>query len=95
MSAHQNKKGRAKATWKVLAALLCLAAAILPPHAGLAATGTSSQLRSDFGLGAQWRMNSIARMLAGLAPLSPAHFDLAATDAWKAHATACRPPGRS
>ena len=88
MSLNQNKKGRLTATWKVLAALLGLAAAILTPHTGLAATGTSSQLRADFGLGAQWRMNSIARMLAGLTPLSPAHFDLAATDVWKAHATA-------
>jgi hypothetical protein len=53
-----------------------------------ASAGTSTQLRADFDLGAQWRMNSIARVMAGMPPLHPAHFELAESEAWKSHAVA-------
>ena len=54
------------------------------------ASGTvlAQGLRSDGDLGAQWRVNSTARLLAGLAPWHPAHLDFAKTDAWKEHSSA-------
>ncbi len=42
-------------------------------------------LRTDQDLGAQWRVNSTARLLSGLAPMYPGHVDLSETDAWKEH----------
>lgn len=45
-----------------------------------------AQLRTDASdLGAQWRVNSTARLLAGLNPMMPAHIDLAESEAWKEH----------
>ena len=53
-----------------------------------AVSPVSAQMRSDSGLGDQWRVNSIARLMAGLPPMHPAHLDIARTDSWKAHAAA-------
>ena len=39
-------------------------------------SAASALLKSDFELGAQWRVNSTARLLAGLAPWYPAHHAL-------------------
>jgi hypothetical protein len=44
-----------------------------------------AQLRTDNDLGAQWRVNSTARLLSGMPPMYPAHVDLSETDAWKEH----------
>jgi hypothetical protein len=85
----QHNKSRKTALSKFIPVSLILAIlALLQPHAALAAIETSSQLRADAGLGAQWRMNSIARMMAGLPPVYPAHFELAETAVWKAHSAA-------
>ena len=59
-----------------------LVATALAAHAGAA------PLRSDFELGGQWKTNSAARLMAGLAPLYPGHFNFAQTDAWKEHSAA-------
>ena len=49
-------------------------------------SGASSQLlRSDQDLGAQWRVNSTARLMAGLVPWHPVHLEYAKTEAWKEH----------
>jgi hypothetical protein len=48
----------------------------------------SQALRADQDLGAQWRVNSTARLMAGLAPWHPAHLEFAKTEAWKEHSTA-------
>lgn len=48
----------------------------------------AAQLRSDFDLGAQWKVNSIARLMSGLPPMLPEHADFAATDAWQEHSAA-------
>jgi len=48
----------------------------------------SQSLRTDQDLGAQWRVNSTARLMAGLAPWHPAHLEFARTDAWKEHSAA-------
>jgi len=45
-------------------------------------------LRADQDLGAQWRVNSTARLMAGLAPWHPSHLEFAKTDAWKEHSAA-------
>ena len=63
-------------------------AAVLALFAVFASPAAAAQLRSDFDLGAQWRVNSTARLMAGLAPMHPAHIDFARTDAWKEHAAA-------
>ena len=47
-----------------------------------------AQMRADFDLGAQWRINSVARLMAGLPPMYPPHREFAASDEWKAHAAA-------
>ncbi|MFM9966997.1 MAG: hypothetical protein ACKVQK_01140 [Burkholderiales bacterium] len=48
----------------------------------------SQGLRSDVDLGSQWRVNSTARLMAGLAPWHPSHLEFAKTDAWKEHSAA-------
>ncbi len=61
-------------------------AACMIGSAALAASSTL--LRSDLELGGQWRVNSTARLLAGLAPWYPGHYALAETPAWKEHSAA-------
>ncbi len=48
-------------------------------------TALSQALRADQDLGAQWRVNSTARLMAGLAPWHPAHLEFSKTEAWKEH----------
>ncbi len=48
----------------------------------------AAQLRADFDLGAQWKVNSTARVMAGLSPTHPAHAVLAESEAWQAHSAA-------
>jgi len=48
----------------------------------------SQALRTDQDLGAQWRVNSTARLMAGLVPWHPAHLEFSRTDAWKEHSAA-------
>ena len=48
----------------------------------------SQALRADQDLGAQWRVNSTARLMAGLAPWLPAHLEFSRTEAWKEHSAA-------
>lgn len=45
----------------------------------------SAQLRADFDLGAQWKVNSTARLISGISPMHPAHVEFAQTDAWMQH----------
>lgn len=82
---HSNKKSRLTRRWfsvrHVLTAILTLLAAIAPPAA-------FAQLRVDLDLGAQWRVNSTARLMAGLPPMHPAHIEFAQSDGWKEHAAA-------
>lgn len=90
-------KSRTAAPWKIIPGILAFLAAMTlaasvaaaPKRSSVSSvTAPESGLRSDFDLGAQWRFNSVARMMAGLPPLSPAHFELAETEVWKTHATA-------
>jgi hypothetical protein len=69
----QNKKSR----------LAALVAAFLALFAVPAAQAQS--LRSDLDLGAQWRVNSTARLISGLNPMYPAHVEFSETEAWKEH----------
>jgi len=69
------------------------AAAALPATAFLpvpAASAPTSGLRFSMDIGGTVRVNSAARLLAGLAPSYPGHFDLAETQVWREHSTAMR-----
>jgi hypothetical protein len=68
--------------------LLFVRAACLVAAAALWSGALAASLKQDFELGAQWRVNSIARLMAGLAPWYPGHYALAQTDAWKEHSAA-------
>jgi len=71
----QNKKSRlAASVFTLLASLICFAPAL-----------QAQSLRTDLDLGAQWRVNSTARLIAGLSPTMPAHIEFAETEAWKEH----------
>ena len=61
---------------------------VLAFTACLTSPTTAAQMHTATDLGAQWRINSVARLIAGLAPMHPAHIDLARTESWKAHAAA-------
>lgn len=71
----QNNKSRLAA--RVLSLLFLLAA--------LTPVTRAQPLRADMDLGAQWRVNSTARLLSGLPPTMPAHIEYAETEAWKEH----------
>ncbi len=47
-----------------------------------------AQLRADFDLGAQWKVNSTARLMSGLEPNVPSHVAFAQTQAWLDHSAA-------
>ena len=69
----QNNKSRVAALVSAFLPLLALFAVAAQP------------LRTDLDLGAQWRVNSTARLISGLPPVYPAHVEIAETDAWKEH----------
>ena len=50
----------------------------------------AESLRADFDLGAHWRANSTARLMAGLAPWYHEHNGIASMQAWKDHSAAMR-----
>jgi len=56
--------------------------------AAVSNAAVSQALRSDQDLGAQWRVNSTARLMAGLSPWLPSHLEFSRTDAWKEHSAA-------
>lgn len=87
-----NKKSRLSALKSRLlhVSRLLSACLLVPLLAALGAAPASAQLRSDSGLGEQWRINSTARLLAGLPPMLPAHAEMADTDAWREHSTSMR-----
>ena len=71
----QNKKSRPAA---------CISAFFLL-FALFAPAAYAQGLRADQDLGAQWKVNSTSRLLAGLQPVYPGHIAFAETEAWKEH----------
>jgi len=69
------------------AAVLTPANAVPPAPA---ASSPTSGLRVSMDIGGTVRINSAARLLAGLAPSYPGHFGLAETQVWKDHSAAMR-----
>jgi hypothetical protein len=69
----QNKKSRFPALVSAFLALLAVFAA------------QAQSLRTDLDLGAQWKVNSAARLISGLPPMYPAHIEFSETEAWKEH----------
>lgn len=49
-----------------------------------------AQLRTDEGLGGQWRINSIARLMSGLPPMLPAHVEYAESESWQQHSASMK-----
>ena len=70
-----NKKSRPAACVSALTFLLSL----------FVSTAQAQGLRADQDLGAQWKTNSTARLLAGLNPVYPGHIAFAESEAWKEH----------
>jgi hypothetical protein len=60
----------------------------LPVILSAACVATAAPLKADFDLGGQWKVNSTARVMAGLPPMYPGHYAHAQTDAWKDHSAA-------
>ena len=71
----QNNKSRLAA---LVASLLTLIAVAVP-------SAQAQALRADLDLGAQWKVNSTARLISGLPPVYPGHLEFAETQAWKEH----------
>jgi len=71
----QNKKSRLAACLSPFFFLLV----------SLASATSGQSLRTDMDLGAQWRVNSTARLLSGLAPTMPAQIEFSESEAWKEH----------
>ena len=71
----QNNKSRPAAC---LTALLFLLSFFAP-------AAQAQGLRTDQDLGAQWKVNSSARLLSGLPPIYPGHISFSETEAWKEH----------
>lgn len=67
----------------------CASALLLLVLAGLAPVRAQT-LSLDLDLGAQWRVNSTARLISGMPPMFPAHLDFAESEAWKAHSAYMR-----
>lgn len=65
-------------------------AAAVPAATAAPTPSPTSGLRVSTDIGGTVRVNSAARLLAGLAPTYPGHFDLAETQAWKDHSAAMR-----
>lgn len=51
----------------------------------VAAQSYAQPLRADQDLGAQWIVNSTAKLLSGLSPMYPGHIAFSETEAWKGH----------
>lgn len=64
--------------------------AVLLAVAPLAPSVQAQPLRTDLNLGAQWRVNSTARLISGMPPMYSAHVDFAQTEAWKEHSAFMR-----
>lgn len=79
--------------YRLIAGLICLFSVIsgvLAPPAAAVSSPSGPGLRISTDIGAMVRVNSTARLLAGLAPSYPSHFPIADTQAWKDHSVAMR-----
>ena len=77
-----SRRGAVRRALAVVAALMIGTGAMVLQPAGAAA------LKADFELGGQWKVNSTARLMAGLPPMYPGHASFAQTEAWKEHSSA-------
>src|SRR4051794_3298915 len=71
-----HKKSRL-AAW--LSSALVFLVPFFPP------SGQAQGLKTDQDLGAQWLVNSTAKLLSGMPPMYPGHIGFSETDAWKEH----------
>jgi hypothetical protein len=59
--------------------------ALVSLFVAFASPAQAQALRTDQDLGAQWLVNSTAKLLSGLSPMYPGHITFSETDAWKEH----------
>ncbi len=65
-------------------------AGLIAPVLAVRSSVAAEPMRLDTAIGGMVRVNSAARLLAGLPPTYPGHFDLAESRAWKEHSAAMR-----
>lgn len=79
---------------KTISLLVFISAVSAVPASALtpagAASGPTQGLRVSTDIGGAVKVNSVARLLAGMTPSYPGHFSLAETQAWKEHSAAMR-----
>lgn len=79
---------------KTISLLVFISAVSAVPASALtpagAASGPTQGLRVSTDIGGAVKVNSVARLLAGMTPSYPGHFGLAETQAWKEHSAAMR-----
>ena len=80
-------------TIRTISLLVLLSALSAAPASALTPAGaapTPQGLRVSTDIGGAVKVNSVARLLAGMTPTYPGHFALAETQAWKEHSAAMR-----
>jgi len=79
-------------TIRTISLLVFVSALTAVPASALTPAGAASPsgLRVSTDIGGTVKVNSVARLLAGMTPSYPGHFGLAETQAWKEHAAAMR-----
>ena len=77
---------------RTLSLLVFISALPVVPASALTPAGAASPqgLRVSTDIGGAVKVNSAARLLAGMTPTYPGHFGLAETQAWKEHSAAMR-----
>lgn len=71
--------------FKITSRCAAVAAAVVLSAVSLFAPVRAQTLSMDMGLGAQWKVNSTARLISGMPPMFPAHVEFADSAVWKEH----------
>ncbi|MEO8136981.1 MAG: hypothetical protein ABI831_23755 [Betaproteobacteria bacterium] len=71
--------------YKKISRCAAFVAAVVLSFVGFAAPAGAQTLSLDLDLGAQWRVNSTARLISGMPPMFPAHVEFAESSVWKEH----------
>lgn len=70
--------------------IAALAGALLLAAVQFAVPARAQLLRQDLDLGAQWKVNSTARLISGMPPMFPSHVEFSETKVWKEHSAYMR-----
>lgn len=75
---------------KITSRCAAFAAAFVLSAVPLFSPAQAQTLSMDLDLGAQWKVNSTARLISGMPPMFPAHVEFAESEAWKEHSAYMR-----